>query len=285
MSRHSSPGAVVIAALCVACAGPPPRPYAWVSNGGVGPRAAGCDEPALRIEDGAVRALAPPLPDCGAVASLASDVGAAYAFAQVRTAASPAGPIVSNQVALGLLGLSGGAGQRGLAGGAGQRGLASSAGQRELASGAGQRELAGGAGQQELAGGAGQRELASGAEQRELAGGATQRALDAGASERALAAGAAERPQWRLVKRVSPETVGAGATAEFTLTFFNDGPAEIQRLVIVDRVSPALRIVEAPGARAYALPDGSTLLVWDDREPLAGRRRRAVRFRVSLAEP
>jgi uncharacterized repeat protein (TIGR01451 family) len=292
--------AIVVAAMAAALApacGPASspvtaRPYGWVRNGGVGPRVAACDEIALRIDESAVRAVSAPAPGCGAEeAALASDVGAAYAFAQTGTAAAPAGPIVSNPVQLGLLGLASGADQRGLASGADQRGLASGADQRGLASGADQRGLASGADQRGLSAGANHRELSSGAAehglssgagQRGLSSGADQRALDAGASERGLASGAVERPQWSLRKSVSAETIAAGGRVEFRLTFVNDGPAAVERLVVVDRVDAALRVEAAPGARAYVLEDGSTLLVWDTRAALPARHQRTVMFTATL---
>ncbi|HEY8430236.1 MAG TPA: hypothetical protein VIL20_17765, partial [Sandaracinaceae bacterium] len=74
---------------------------------------------------------------------------------------------------------------------------------------------------------------------------------------------------------------GEGGEVEFGLAFVNDGAARVERLVIVDRVDPRLRVIAAPDARPFVLDDGSTLLVWDVRSPLGPREHR-VSFRAVL---
>jgi len=290
--------ATLALALVLGCGSPTVEPpaYAVVENGGVAPRGADCGEVSLRLDRNAVRALGRAEAGCErSGGDLASDVGAAYAYVQTETSAELFGPIVSDRVELRLLpstmagsearGLATGAGERELASGGAQRELAAAAGQRELASGATARAVAADSAQRHLAAGAGQRELAVAAAQRRLASGATERDLAADRSERALSTGAGEVPALSVRKSVRPSAIHAGEEATFVLTFVNDGTARVDRIVLVDRVDGWVRVVDAPGARPYVLDDRSTLLVWDDREPLAPRSRRRYAVRVVARAP
>jgi hypothetical protein len=249
-----------------------PAAYAVVHNGGIGPHTAGCEEAALRLED-PIRSLAAPAPGCGGAAgNVGAEIAAAFAFVLTETTAELVGPIVSNPVELPLL--------PSVLAASDARGLAQGRAQRELAAGNNQRAPDQGASQRQLAAGNDARALDAGGAQRGLAAGSNARALEQGAAQRQLAQDSAARPALVLRKAVRPSAVHAGEEAEFLLTFVNDGTARIDRLVLVDRIDPWVRVVAAPGARAYVLDDRSTLLVWDDRTPLPARseRRYAVHF-------
>ncbi len=274
--------ALTACAVLFGCGGVEPLPYAVVQNGGQGPTTAGCEDVSLSLAPDGVRTLAAAGPGCTpSPDGIGSPVAAAYAYVQTQASAHLAGPVIADPVEVRLLpsAMTGSDG-RGLAAGADQRALDTGADQRALDTGAGQRALDTGADQRALDTGADQRALDTGADQRALDTGADQRALDTGADQRALAAGANQIPALALRKTVSRDALHAGGEATFALTFVNGGTTLLERLVLVDRVDPWLRVTDAPGARAYVLEDQSTLLVWDDRSPLppGSTRQYLVRF-------
>jgi hypothetical protein len=131
------------------------------------------------------------------------------------------------------------------------------------------------------------RRLADDERRRRLAEDQRQKGLGAGQKALALADAAASKPVIEIAKRFLVPHVFEGNDGRFEIEVRNIGTDTIVHLVIVDRVDARLRVETPAGARSAKLGDGSTLLVFEEREAInpGQTRRYEVQFQVAPREP
>jgi len=257
-----------------------PPPYAVVPNGGLHPGGEVCEDANLRVAGDSVEILERGKWKCpGEVSVRQPLLTATYGYWRTTSSAGLVGPAPSNRVLLNLLPR--------VAAGQSDKAIADAGSARALEDGSRSKQLADDGNAKRLADDGNARRLADDERRRRLAEDQREKKLGAGQKALALADGGAAKPVIQIAKRFLVPHVFEGNDGRFEIEVRHIGTDTIVHLAIVDRVDPRLQVETPAAAKSTKLGDGSTLLLFEEREAFnpGQTRRYEVHFQVPFREP